>query len=49
MWATIDDQLLTRFRARPAVRDRVAALEEAVRNGEITATAAARQLLDGET
>ena len=48
MWATIDDQLLARFRSRPDVRDRVAALEEAVRNREITATAAARQLLDGE-
>jgi LAO/AO transport system kinase len=47
MWATIDDQLLARFRSRPDVRHRVAALEEAVRNREITATAAARQLLDG--
>jgi hypothetical protein len=47
MWATIDDQLLARFRSRPDVRHRVAALEEAVRNREITATAAARKLLDG--
>ena len=46
MWATIDDQLLARFRASPAVRERVAEIEEAVRNGDITATAAARALLD---
>ena len=46
MWATIDDQLLSRFRARPDVRERVASLEDAVRNREITATAAARALLD---
>jgi LAO/AO transport system kinase len=45
MWATIDDQLLTRFRARPHVRARVAVLEEAVRKGEITATVAASELL----
>ena len=44
MWATVDDRLLTRFRARPAVRDRVAELEEAVRNGEITPTVAASEL-----
>ena len=46
MWATIDDQLLARFRASPAVRERVAEIEAAVRNGELTATAAARTLLD---
>ena len=47
MWAAIDDQLLARFRSSPTVRERVAHIEAAVRNGEITATAAARELLDG--
>ncbi len=46
MWSMIDDQLLARFRASPAVRERVEAIEEAVRNGDITASAAARDLLD---
>lgn len=46
MWSTIDDQLLVRFRASPAVHSQMAAAEERVRNGEITATAAARELLD---
>ena len=46
MWATIDDQLLARFRSTPAVRERVEAIEDAVRDGEITAAAAARELLD---
>ena len=43
MWATIDDRLLTRFRAR--VKDRVAAIEEQVRNATITPTKAAEDLL----
>jgi len=43
MWATIDDRLLTRFRAR--VKDRVAAIEEQVRNATITPTTAAEDLL----
>jgi LAO/AO transport system kinase len=46
MWSMIDDHLLTSFRATPAVRRRRAALEAAVRDGSMTATAAARQLLD---
>jgi LAO/AO transport system kinase len=46
MWSTIDDHLLTRFRATPAVRRRSAELEAAVREGSMTATAAARKLLD---
>ena len=46
MWATIDDQLLSRFRAIPAVRRRIPDLEAAVRNGTMTAAAAAQQLLD---
>ncbi len=44
MWATIDDRLLSRFRA--TVKDRVAEVEARVRAGEITATAAAESLLD---
>ena len=47
MWATIDDQLLARFRSSRTVRERVGNIEEAVRNGEVTAAAAARELLDG--
>ena len=46
MWATIDDRLLTRFRSTPAVRDRAGALEVQLREGTITATAAANELLD---
>ena len=46
MWATIDDQLLSRFRSSPAVRERIAAVEEAVRSGLITPTAAANELLE---
>lgn len=46
MWATIDDRLLTRFRSAPAVRARLAAVEAAVRRGELTPNAAAHALLD---
>ena len=45
MWAMIDDQLLARFRASPAVRKRVRTVEEAVTKGELTPSAAARALL----
>lgn len=45
MWSTIDDRLLTRFRARPAVRERVAEIEGAIGRGDITATVAANELL----
>ena len=48
LWATIDDHLLGRFRARPAVRRRTPEIEAAVRAGTITA-AAARQLLPSPT
>jgi LAO/AO transport system kinase len=44
MWATIDDRLLAGFRA--ANRDRAAALEEQIRRGDITPTAAAEALLE---
>jgi LAO/AO transport system kinase len=45
MWATIDDRLLHSFRATPAVRQRTAALEAAVREGTMTPSAAADELL----
>jgi LAO/AO transport system kinase len=45
LWATIDDHLLGRFRATPAVRRRTPEIEAAVRAGTITAAAAAQQLL----
>jgi LAO/AO transport system kinase len=45
MWAAIDDHLLSRFRATPAVRGRSADLEAAVRDGSMTAMAAAAALL----
>jgi LAO/AO transport system kinase len=43
MWSTIDDRLLSRFRAR--VRDRASELEQQVRAGTITPTKAAEELL----
>jgi len=50
--ALVDEQLRARFYGSPAVRERLAAVEAAVMDGELTATAAARQLLaapgDGE-
>jgi LAO/AO transport system kinase len=45
MWAAIDDRLLARFRATPAVRRHVATVEAALRAGTMTATAAADELL----
>jgi LAO/AO transport system kinase len=44
MWSTIDDRLLTRFRA--ANRDRATQLEDQVRGGQITPTRAAEELLE---
>jgi LAO/AO transport system kinase len=46
MWSMIDDALLGRFRAIPAVRRRAAALEAQLRDGAVTAAAAAAELLD---
>ena len=43
MWSTIDDRLLARFRS--SMGDPATALEEQIRLGEITPTAAAEQLL----
>ena len=46
MWATVEDHLVAEFRARAEVRDEAQRLEEQLRAGEITPTAAARALLD---
>jgi LAO/AO transport system kinase len=46
MWATVEEQLVSAFRRRADVRDRVGDLERQLRDGEITPTLAARQLLD---
>jgi LAO/AO transport system kinase len=43
MWATIDDRLLSRFRASHQAR--ATELEDMVRRGELTPSAAAAQLL----
>ena len=45
MWATIDDHLLRSFRDDPAVRRRTSEIEAAVREGTMTAAAAAAALL----
>jgi GTPase len=45
VWAMIDDHLLGRFRAVPAVRRRTGEIEAAVRAGAMTASAAASELL----
>jgi LAO/AO transport system kinase len=45
LWAEIGDSLLDRFRAAPAVVERLAALEQEVITGTRTPTAAARTLL----
>ena len=46
MWATVEDHLVAEFRARAEVHDEAQRLEEQLRAGEITPTAAARTLLD---
>jgi LAO/AO transport system kinase len=38
MWAMVRDQLMDRLQRRPAVRQVVPGLEQAVRNGEQTPT-----------
>lgn len=45
MWATVDEQLLSRFRHDPAVRALATSLEAAVSDGTTTPTMAAMQLL----
>jgi LAO/AO transport system kinase len=45
-WNLVQDQLLTRLHADPAVRALAATLEQQVRDGTVTATTAAGQILD---
>jgi LAO/AO transport system kinase len=45
MWAMVHDRVVTRLRADPAVRARIPELERAVREGRITPTLAATELL----
>ena len=44
-WAMVREQLLDRLTAHPAVRAQVGELEQAVRDGELTATLAAERIL----
>jgi LAO/AO transport system kinase len=46
-WAMVHDQLLSQLRAHPEVRRIVPGLEERVRDGTLTATLAAEQILAG--
>ena len=46
MWATVEERLVDDFRAQADVRAEAHRLEDLLRSGEITATAAARRLLD---
>ncbi len=48
MWATVEEHLVSGFKARSRVREQATHLEAALRRGEITATAAARSLLADE-
>jgi LAO/AO transport system kinase len=45
-WAMVRDELLSRLRADPRVRSLAPALEQRVRDGELTASLAAEQILD---
>jgi LAO/AO transport system kinase len=49
MWSAVEDHLITDFRRRSRVQSEAAELEQRLRAGEITATAAARALLDAAT
>ncbi|MGV9314309.1 methylmalonyl Co-A mutase-associated GTPase MeaB [Streptomyces sp. NPDC003691] len=46
VWSMVRDELAERLRTHPAVRDAVPELERAVRGGELTATLAARRILE---
>jgi len=45
MWSEVTDDLLERLRAHPGVRERLAELEDAVRSGALSPTAAAHDVL----
>ncbi len=49
MWSTVEEHLLSEFRGREAVRERADHLEQQLREGKLTATAAARALLAPES
>ncbi|MEW1551111.1 methylmalonyl Co-A mutase-associated GTPase MeaB [Streptomyces tsukubensis] len=46
VWSMVRDELTERLRTHPAVRDLVPEVERAVRGGELTATLAARRILE---
>jgi GTPase len=46
MWRVVRDRLLDRLQSDPGVRDALPDVERAVREGELTPTLAAQQLLD---
>ena len=46
MWSMVHDRVVARLRADPGVRARIPELEQAVRDGRITPTLAATELLD---
>jgi LAO/AO transport system kinase len=46
MWSTVDDRLLSALRSHPAVRSLLPQLESGVRDGRVTPTLAAQQILD---
>jgi GTPase len=46
MWQTVEDELRTRLRRDPALAALVPSLEASVQSGELTATSAARRILD---
>jgi len=45
MWSMVHDRVIARLRADPAVRARIPALEQSVREGRVTPTLAATELL----
>jgi len=49
MWSTVEEHLLSEFRGRETVRERAEDLEQQLREGKMTATAAARALLAAES
>jgi LAO/AO transport system kinase len=46
MWQTVEDELRTRLKTDPGVAALVPALEASVQSGELTATSAARRILE---
>jgi LAO/AO transport system kinase len=46
MWSEVTDELLDRLRGHPGVRERLAELESAVDQGQLSPTAAAHDVLE---